>query len=114
MSILCPTLIILGPQQRSHLLRITKPSRFHRTIRQEYRNTKTDTHRQRSNRHEEDPPACKLRVGKTNTIRQQPTKDLSEGIADVEPRYPTTLFFFLVPHGDDENEDRSYAGLEDT
>lgn len=113
MRILRPALIPLRPQQRSNLLRITKPLRLHRTIWQEHTNQSSNTHRHRTNSHKEDPPAGKFRLHERKSIRQQAPKDHRERIAHIEPTYSPSLLFFLVPHGDDQDEDWRYTAFED-
>lgn len=56
-------------------------------------------------------PARKIRFGKANSIRQETSKDHSERVADVEPAYPSALFFF-VPHSNHQDQDRSYVIFE--
>lgn len=113
MRILGPALIPFSPQQRSYLLSIAEPLRFDRTIRQEDTDQSADTHRHSTNRHEEDPPAGELGMDEREAIREQPAEDHRQGIADVEPRDSTSLLLFLIPHGDDQDEDGRDAAFED-
>ena len=49
----------------------------------------------------------------TDSIREESTEDGSKRVAHIKPRYSLSLFFFLIPHGNDQNEDWCDATFED-
>lgn len=48
-------------------------------------------------------------MGKADSVRHESSKDLGEGIADVEPGDAAALLVFLVPHGYDHDENGGHA-----
>ena len=105
-------LIVFDPQQRSNFLGVGESLCFDGRIWQEHGDHKPNDHGQSPNGNVEDPPAREPRIGKADSVGDEATEDLSERVANIEPRHASALLFLLVPHCNDQYQDRGNTVLK--
>ena len=78
-------LIVFDPQQRSNFLGVGEPLCLDWRVWQEYGDQESDDDGQRPNSNVEDSPARKPCVRKADSIGDEATEYLGEGVADIKP-----------------------------
>lgn len=104
-------LIVFDPQQRSNFLGIGESLCLDGRIWQKHGDQKPNDHSHSPNSDVEDSPVRESRVGKADSVCDEASENLSERVANIEPRHTSALLFLLVPHCNDQYQNRGNTVL---